>query len=134
MNKREYLTSHLDDLLDDGIDHVMLINERGRVESAASKNEIQISKDKHEIFSMGFRLHQSLLQEFDDEFGSVERFVIFRKKAKIVSVPLGSQSLIFVMNNMCDHSPIIRKIETINESCSDMKEPDRVYAETIVYG
>src|SRR5574337_2067860 len=101
MNEIEYATSQLDGLLDDGIDHVMLVNERGRVESA-TKNEIPLSKDKREIFSMGLRLHHSLLQEFDDEFGLVEQFVIFRKKAKIVSVPLGSRNLIFIMNNTCD--------------------------------
>lgn len=103
------IPTQLEDLLDSGIDHIMLIGKSGRVESMASNSEIRLSKEKQEIFSMGFRLHHSLLQEFDDEFGPVEQFVIWRKNAKILSIPFGSRNLIFIMDNRYDHTSIIEK-------------------------
>ncbi len=109
--KESAIPSKLADLPDNGIRHVMLINERGRIESMISKSEIHLPKEKQEIFSMGFRLHHSLLQEFDDEFGPVEQFVICRKMAKIVSIPLGPRSLIFIMDNRYDLESVIGNTE-----------------------
>ncbi|MGI0101809.1 MAG: hypothetical protein ACREA7_04345 [Nitrosotalea sp.] len=113
----------LESLLDAGIDHVMIINERGRVESMISKSDICLSRERQEIFFMGIRLHQSLLQEFDDEFGPVNHFVVHRRGVKVVSIPFGSNNLLFVMNNDIDHEFVIRKIEEIRDF-SNINRPE----------
>ncbi len=124
MENKEYsLQDYLENLLDNGIAQIMLINERGRVDSMISKSEIQLSKERQEIFFMGFRLHQSLLREFDEEFGSVEHFVVCRRKTKIVSVPIGSKNLIFIMDNARDHTSVIKKTIAIrNRGFNRMKQ------------
>ncbi|MGI0045608.1 MAG: hypothetical protein ACREBB_00260 [Nitrosotalea sp.] len=125
----------MESLLDAGVDHIMMINERGRVESIASKSEICLSRERQEIFCMGIRLHQSLLQEFDDEFSPVNCFVVHRRDVKVISVPLGSNNLLFVMNNNIDHEFVIRKIEEIKDfSNINSRELEPLCAEVVANG
>ena len=114
MLKKEFtIQNHLESLLNTGVDHIMIVNERGRVESMATRSEICLSRERQEIFFMGIRLHQSLLQEFDNEFGPVNHLVVHRRNVKIVSVPFGSSNLLFVMDNDINHEHVVRKIEKI---------------------
>ncbi len=133
-NKEHLLENYLKDLLESGIVHIMLINERGRVDFMASKSEIQLSKERQEIFSMGLRLQQSLLQEFDDEFGPIEHFVVCRKKTKIVSIPLGSRNLIFIMDNACDHTSVIKKTKAIKNGSFKIMEREPLCVEVLHNG
>jgi len=112
------MQNNLGSLLHKGVEHIMMINQNGRAESMVSKSKIILSKERQEIFFMGFRLHQSLLQEFNDEFGPVEDFVIRRGNAKIVSVPFDSCNVVLIMNNETDHEFLVNKIKEIGESCN----------------
>lgn len=121
--------------MDTGIDHIMVINERGRVESMISGSDICLSREKQEIFCMGIRLQQSLLQEFDDEFGPVNHFVIHRRDVKVVSVPFGSNNLLLVMGNDVGHKFVVRKIEEMRDfSNFSMLELEQLRAEVVANG
>ncbi len=113
----------------------MVINQNGRAESIFSRNEIILSKERQEVFFMGFRLHHSLLQEFDDEFGPVGCFVIHRDSAKLVSVPFGEYNVVLVMKNDIDHDFLVNKMKKIEESYDlDTSEPRLVYVEATANG
>jgi hypothetical protein len=133
-NKELTIQNHLESLLDTGVDHIMVINERGRVELMASRSKINLSKEKQEIFCMGIRLHRSLLQEFDDEFGPVNYFVAHRRDVKVVSIPFGSNSLLLVMGNDIDHKFVIRKIEEMRDHNFNRTEPEPLCAEVVANG
>lgn len=135
MNDKQATTQDsLDLLLGAGVDHVILVNEMGRIESAASNSELALSKEKQEIFSMGFRLHHSLMQEFDCEFGPVEHFVISRKNTKIMSIPFGSKILIFVMDNMSDHDAVVRQANALKDRSLTVRDMNPLYAEAVQNG
>lgn len=51
-DKGSPIQNQLDDLLGSGVYHVMLINERGRVDMITSKSKIPLSKERQEIFSL----------------------------------------------------------------------------------
>ncbi len=100
-------------LFDLGVDRIIMINERGKAEEMLSRNTINMSIHRQEILHMSFRLHHSLLQDFDEEYGKVNYFVIERENVKIVSVPFHSCKLLSIMKNGIDHMRIIKRIQQI---------------------
>lgn len=119
-DKKLIMQKSLGSLLRKGVEHIMVINRNGRAESVFSKNKIILSKERQEVFFMGFRLHRSLMQEFDDEFGPVGCFVIHRGNAKLASVPFDSYNVVLIMNNDANHEFLINKIKEIVESCNSI--------------
>lgn len=118
LDKKIDCTKNLESLLHKGIDHIMVINRNGRAESVFSRSKIALSKERQEIFFMGFRLRHSLLQEFDDEFGPVGYSVIHRGGTKVVSVPLDLYNVVMIMKNDMDHKSLVNEIKEIEERCS----------------
>lgn len=100
-------------LLDLGVDRIIMINEYGRAEEVLSRSTINMSSQRQEILHMSFRLHHSLLQDFDEEYGKVNYFVIERENVKILSVPFHSCKLLSIMKKGIDHMQIIKKIQQI---------------------
>ena len=100
-------------LFDLGVDQIIMINENGRAEETLSKNTINLSSQKQEILHMSFRLHHSLLQDFDEEYGKVDYFVVERENVKLLSVPFHSYKLLSIMKKGIDHMQIIKKIQQI---------------------
>jgi len=90
-----------------------MINENGRAEETLSRNTINLSNQKQEILHMSFRLHHSLLQDFDDEYGKVDYFVVERENIKLLSVPFHSYKILSIMKKGTDHMKIIKKIQQI---------------------
>ena len=98
-------------LFDLGVDRIIMINDYGRAEEMLSRSTINMSSQRQEILHMSFRLHHSLLQDFDEEYGKVNYFVIERENVKILSIPFHSSKLLFIMKKEIDHMQVIRKIQ-----------------------
>ena len=96
-----------------GVDRIIIINEHGRAEEVLSRSTINMSSQRQEILHMSFRLHHSLLQDFDEEYGKVNYFVIERENVKIVSVPFHSCKLLSIMKKGIDHMQVIKRIQQI---------------------
>jgi hypothetical protein len=111
--KKEMCKIMFRSLLDLGVDRVIMINEHGRAEEMLSKSTTNMSSQKEEILHMSFRLHHSLLQDFDEEYGKVNYFVIERENVKILSVPFHSCKLLSIMRKGIDHMQVIKKIQQI---------------------
>ena len=90
-----------------------MINEYGRAEEMLSNSTTNMSSQRQEILHMSFRLHHSLLQDFDEEYGKVNYFMIERENVKIVSVPFHSCKLLSIMKKGIDHMRIIKRIQQI---------------------
>jgi hypothetical protein len=100
-------------LFDFGVDRIIMINEYGKAEEVLSRSTITMSSQRQEILHMSFRLHHSLLQDFDEEYGKVNYFVIERENAKILSVPFHSCKLFSIMKKGIDHMQVIKRIQQI---------------------
>lgn len=100
-------------LFDLGVDQIIMINENGRAEEILSRSTINLSSQKQEILHMSFRLHHSLLQDFDEEYGKVDYLVVERENVKLLSVPFYSYKLLSMMKKNVDHMQIIKKIQHI---------------------
>lgn len=100
-------------LFDLGVDRIIMINEYGKAEEVLSRSTINMSSQRQEILHMSFRLHHSLLQDFDEEYGKVNYFVIERENTKILSVPFHSCKLFSIMKKGIDHMQVIKKIQQI---------------------
>lgn len=96
-----------------GVDRIIMINENGRAEEILSRSAINLSSQKQEILHMSFRLHHSLLQDFDEEYGKVDYLVVERENVKLLSVPFYSYKLLSMMKKGIDHMQIIKKIQHI---------------------
>ena len=101
-------------LFDLGVDRIIMINEYGKAEEVLSRSTINMSNQRQEILHMSFRLHHSLLQDFDEEYGKVNYFVIERENVKMLSVPFHSCKLFSIMKKGIDHMQIIKKIQQIS--------------------
>lgn len=100
-------------MFDLGVDQIIMINENGRAEEILSRSTINLSSQKQEILHMSFRLHHSLLQDFDEEYGKVDYLVVERENVKLLSVPFYSYKLLSMMKKGIDHMQIIKKIQHI---------------------
>ena len=107
-----------------GVDRIIMINEQGRAEEILSRSTINMSSHRQEILHMSFRLHHSLLQDFDEEYGKVNYFVIERENVKILSVPFHSCKLLSVMKKGIDHMQVIKKIQQIGNLKHEYRSRD----------
>ncbi len=107
------LQNHLRNLMDLGIEQIALINKNGRVEYVFSKDKMYLSPEKQEIFFMGFRLHQSLLDDYDDEFGPVKCMIVERHNIKLISVPFYSHVILSVVNVNFNHEFLVKRIQEL---------------------
>ncbi len=115
-------------ILEDGVEFIGLINKQGKMENILFKNEINLTKERKEMFSMELRLQSSMQSDFDSEFGSVSYTVTERKKLKFVSILTFPYIVLAIMKKNIDHIPVINKIkkkiqnfENVNKESSGPK-------------
>jgi hypothetical protein len=97
-------------ILEDGVEFIGLINKQGKMENMLFKNDINLTKEKKEMFSMGLRLQSSMLGDFDSEFGSVSYTLTEREKLKFVSILAFPYIVLAVIKKNIDHIGLIKKI------------------------
>ncbi len=98
-------------ILEDGVEFIGLINKQGKMENILFKNEINLTKERKEMFSMELRLQSSMQSDFDSEFGSVSYTVTEREKSKFISIPTFSHIILAIMEKNIDHIAVIDKIK-----------------------
>jgi len=89
---------------------VCVINKQGRIEHSVYKNDIDMSKDKKEMFSMGLQLQNSMQSDFDDEFGRVNYTITERENSRFISVPTIAGILLVKLNKTIDPFVFVKKI------------------------
>jgi hypothetical protein len=99
-------------ILEDGVEFIGLINKQGNMENTIFKNEINLTKERKEMFSMELRLQSSMQSDFDLEFGPVSHTVTERKKLKFVSMLAFPYIVLVIMKKNIDHIAVIKKIKT----------------------
>jgi hypothetical protein len=99
-------------ILEDGVEFIGLINKQGKMENTLFKNEINLTKERKEMFSMELRLQISMQSDFDSEFGTVSYTVTEREKSKFVSILALPYIVLAVMKKNIDHIAVINKIKT----------------------
>ena len=82
------------------------------MENTLFKNEINLTKERKEMFSMERRLQSSMQSDFDSEFGPVSYTIEEREKLKFISIPTFSHIVFAIMEKNMDHIVVINKIKT----------------------
>jgi len=115
-------------ILEDGVEFIGLINKQGKMENTIFKNEINLTEERKEMFSMELMLQSSMQSDFDSEFGSVSYTVTERKKLKFVSILTFPYIVLAIMKKNIDHIAVINKIkkkirnfENVNKELSVQK-------------
>ena len=115
-------------ILEDGVEFIGLINKQGKMENILFKNEINLTKERKEMFSMELRLQSSMQSDFDSEFGTVSYTIIEREKSKFVSILALPYIVLAIMKKNIDHIAVINKIKTkiqnfenVNKELSGLK-------------
>jgi hypothetical protein len=98
-------------ILEDGVEFIGLINKQGKMENILFENEISMTKEKKEMFSMGLRLQSSMQSDFDSEFGPVSYTMTEREKSKFVSILTFPYIVLAIMKKNIDHVAVINKIK-----------------------
>ncbi len=99
-------------ILEQGVEFIGLINKQGRIESTLFKNEINLTKEKKEMFLMGLRLQSAMQSDYDDDFGPVSYTITERENSKFVSIPSFSHIILAIMKKNKGHIAVINKIKT----------------------
>jgi gamma-glutamylcyclotransferase (GGCT)/AIG2-like uncharacterized protein YtfP len=111
-NKSEFF-KQMDSLLDEGVEYVGLINKNGSMEAAIYRIDINMTKEKQEMFSMTLQLDNSMQSDFNDEFGSTIYTITERENSRFVSIPTSAGLLWVKMNKSMDPFLFIKKITGI---------------------
>lgn len=135
LSEKTILQNHLNSLMDVGIDQIIIINQNGRADDGAFRNKIVLSKDKQEIFLMSVLLHQSMMRDFDGEFGPAEYMVIERQNIKLVSIPFYSYVILAMMGKSVDHEFLVDQIHEIkNIHANKLLEAKCLRIEVLING
>jgi len=119
-------------ILEDGVEFIGLINKQGKMENTIFKNEINLTEERKEMFSMELMLQSSMQSDFDSEFGPVSYTITEREKSKFVSILTFPYLILAIMRKNKDHIAVINKIKTairnfdIVNKKSSVKESDCV--------
>ncbi len=99
-------------ILEEGVEFIGLINKKGRMESALGKEDINLTKERKEMYLMMLALQSSMQSDFDSEFGPVSYTVTEREKSKFVSILTFPYIVLAIMKKNIDHIAVINKIKT----------------------
>ena len=97
----------------EGVEFVCLINKQGKIEQSVYKNGIILSKEKHEMFTMGVQLHNSMQRDFDEEFGPVHYSITERENSRFVSIPTHAGILMAKLTKSVDPFVFVNEITTM---------------------
>ena len=109
--KNEIDFFHDKSILEEGVEFIGLINNQGRIESSLCRNEINLTEEKKEMFSMGLRLQSSMQRDYDDEFGPVSHTITERENSIFVSIPIIAYTVLAKMKKTIDITVAINKIK-----------------------
>ena len=109
-------------ILEDGVEFIGLINKQGKMENTLFKNEINLTKERKEMFCMELRLQCSMQSDFDPEFGPVSYTVTEREKSKFVSIVTFPYIVLAIMKKNIDHVAVINKIKTAMRSFENVNK------------
>lgn len=107
------LFSQIGSLLNERITYSGIINKNGRIENVVYKNDINLNREKREMFCMGIRLQNCMQSDFDEDLGAVSYALVERGNSKFLSVPFYSFTILIIMDKNIDHVKIINKIKTM---------------------
>ena len=112
MQEKNLLSEIQSLVLETQIEYLGIINENGRLEDSMGRKELNLSREKKEMFFMQRRLGLSMENDFDNELGVVNYVVTERKDSKFVAIPVFSHIVLVIMNKGIDHIPVVKKIKT----------------------
>ena len=115
--------------LENGVDFIGLIGKQGRLESALFKNDINLTKEKKEMYMMGLRLQNSMQSDYDSDFGSVSYTVIERENSKFVSISTISHTVLAIMKKSINHIKVIKKIKRALGNLENEKPKEKLLSE-----
>ncbi|HMK32818.1 MAG TPA: hypothetical protein VK431_04250, partial [Nitrosopumilaceae archaeon] len=111
--KKKEIVIQSDLLLEDGVEYLAIINKNGKIEDATYKNDINLIKEKKEMFSMGLRLQNSMQHDFDEEFGPVNYTITSRENSNFISIPTSAGILVAKLDKSIHPFEFIHKISAI---------------------
>lgn len=109
-------------VLEDGMEFIGLINKQGKLESALFNNDINMTRERKEMYMMGLRLQSSMQSDYDSDFGPVSYTVTEREKSKFVSIINFPYVILAIMKKSKDHLVVINKIKTAIRKFHNVKE------------
>ena len=100
-------------LLENGVDFIGIINDRGHLEDFIGDGKIPDQEKNKEIFCMEMALQNRMMRDFDDELGKVKYTVTERNNQKFMSIPTSSKIILAVMKRETDHTLFLDKISSL---------------------
>jgi hypothetical protein len=100
-------------LLGNEIQYLAMINKQGKIENIFG-NEIVSNPQRKEMLGMSVILQNSLQQDFDGEFGSINYMIIERGNLRFFLLPYSSYVILAITNKHVKPMNIINKIKRVN--------------------
>jgi len=93
-----------------GVELFGIVNKYGRMIDCWGKKDLEISKNKKDMFLMQVALCNSMQHDFNEEFGTVNFCVTHREKMEFVSFPLEENIVLAVTDKKTDYETIVNRI------------------------
>ena len=91
---------------------VGIINNQGRMMNLIGNTDLNLPKDKKEMFLMKIALRNSMQKDFDEDLGPVNYCMTLRGNKKYISIPINNDKTILVVASKdADHERIIADIK-----------------------
>lgn len=92
-----------------GAEFAGYVSKQGHVVDYACKNEINLSKEKKEMFFMTNTLSISMQGDYDGDLGAVKYTLTERENSKIVCIPLPTGMIVLMIDRAADHGQIVKR-------------------------
>ena len=106
-----------------GVEYVGIINKNGKLEDVLFKQvDLDLTKEKKELFFMTLQLHNSMHSDFDDEFGQVKHIIIERQKSRFILIKKDEGILLIKLNKSANPFFVMNKIPEIVNSYKQIQK------------
>jgi hypothetical protein len=95
-----------------GVELFGIVNKHGKMVDCWGKKDLNMSKNKKDMFLMQIALCNSMQCDFNEEFGTVNFCVIQREKTKFVSFPLSEGNVaLAIIDKKTNYKTIVSRIK-----------------------
>lgn len=95
-----------------GVELFGIVNKQGKMVDCFGKKDLELSKNKKDMFLMQIALCNSMQSDFNEEFGNVNFCVVHRAKMRFISFPISEGSIaLAVIDKKTNYKTIVNRIK-----------------------
>lgn len=101
-------------IIKQGVELIGIINSQGRMMNLIGNTDLNLPKERKEMFLMKIALRNSMQKDFDEDLGPVSYCMTLRGNKKYISIPINKDKTVLVVTKKdIDHEQVVVGIKQL---------------------